>query len=479
MLRALQGKRTAYLPKLVGMILAALTPDKYTFEYLDESVESIDFGSDADMVVITAMTAQACRAYQIAGEFRKRGKVVVIGGIHAAVMREEVLAHCDVLMIGESENSWPVMLEDYENNRLKQVYDAKEYPPVENLISPRIDIIDPARYLCFPIQATRGCPYNCEFCSIEYSSGERYRMKPVSQVINEILAYQEYDKKRGFAGIYEKGFYFVDDNLYVNREYVKELLTALIPLKIRWDGQGTANMAKDDEVLQLLAESGCRTFSIGLESIVPESLQEMNKPKVNKIEEYKAMLSNIAKYGIVPGAYFVFGFDSDDIFVFRRTLAFIQESDVVEPIVSLLTPYPGTKLYERIKNRIYTTYNRSYNSGTCVYTPQNMTAGELQAGMDWMGWKTSEFPFMKKQLEKFWNYGPWKNTPFLTTRERLLLICIALKLGFAGLWEYQRFAFWVAFHRKAKDLKSIIWIMRRRELSMGQSGVLDPADSKI
>ncbi|MDR1558851.1 MAG: cobalamin-dependent protein, partial [Clostridiales bacterium] len=152
LMKAIWGGRSAFIPKLVGMIIAALTPEKYTFQYIDEDVDEIDYESDADLVVITCMTVQAIRTYEISGEFRKRGKTVIIGGIHAAVMTEEVLAHCDVAMIGECENTWPVMLEDFENGRLKRLYDAKEFPPVEQLISPKVDIINPRKFLYYPIQ---------------------------------------------------------------------------------------------------------------------------------------------------------------------------------------------------------------------------------------------------------------------------------------------------------------------------------------
>jgi radical SAM superfamily enzyme YgiQ (UPF0313 family) len=303
-------------------------------------------------------------------------------------------------------------------------------------------------------------------------------MKPVSQVVNEILAYRKFFNEGGFAGVYEKGFYFVDDNLYVNREYVKELLTALIPLKIEWDGQGTANVANDDEILQLLADSGCRSFSIGLESIVPESLQEMNKSKsTNNIESYKSMISNIARKGIIPGGYFVFGFDSDDISVFRRTLDFISETDLVENIYSMLTPYLGTRLYERIKSRIFNTSHFLYNSWCCVYTPKNVTTAQLYKGLAWIGQSSLDFGFMRKQLQKFWNYGPWKNKRRMTAGERIMLAAMGIRLLTVGMPGYANFAFWAAFNRKTKDFKTIVWVMRRHEIAWLMPKSADPAVS--
>jgi radical SAM superfamily enzyme YgiQ (UPF0313 family) len=465
LIRIMTGNSSMYLPPLSAMILAAITPEKHSFLYVDEEIEDIDYDVDVDLVALTAMTMQSCRAYQIAGEFRKRGKAVVIGGIHAAVMTEEAAGHCDALLLGEAENTWPALLEDFEKGALKAVYYAKDYPPVEMLISPKLDIIKHGRYLSFPIQATRGCPYDCDFCAIKHSSGHKYRMKPVQQVVDEICAYEKYNIP-GIVGAYKKGYCFVDDNLYVNREYVKELLTALIPLNIRWDGQGTANLAKDDEVLQLMAESGCRTLAIGFESIEPESLKESNKPSVNKVEEYETLISNIAKHGIIPGGYFVFGFDSDDPSIFKRTVDFIKQSQLLQPNVNILTPYPGTRLYDRLHSRIFNTSCLFYNNWSCVFTPEKMTARDLYFGSLWVSRQTTELEFMRKQLKYFWRFGPWEKNPPLKLSERIALIFLSLKLGLHGLGEYQRFLLWAALQRNAADFKTIIWTLWRREISI-------------
>ncbi|MDR3120889.1 MAG: B12-binding domain-containing radical SAM protein [Clostridiales bacterium] len=463
-LPALKGRTNAYSPRLVAMVLAAITPAEHRFIFIDEDIEDVDFGMDADLVAIAAMTEQSSRAYLVAGEFRKRGITVVIGGIHAAVASEEVAAHCDVLMLGEGEHTWPALLEDFARGEVKPVYNAKDYPPVEVLISPKVDIINHDAYVSYPIQATRGCPYDCDFCSIKHSSGHRYRMKPVEQVVREIREYEKYNKP-GIGNTIKKSYFFVDDNLYVNREYVKELMTAMRGLNIHWDAQGTINIAQDDEILTLMAECGCRSLGIGFESISPETLKEANKPKVNDIKDYSEAIRNIAKKGIIPTGYFVFGFDTDDVTVFRKTLEFISDSDLVQALISVLTPYKGTRLYDRLAPRVFEVSPYLYNSWNCVFTPQLMTAAQLQSGAHWVGKSVSDLEFMKKQLKKFWNYGPWKNNPPLTLFERILLIYAGFLLGLRGLWKYQRFAFWAATQKNAADLQTVIWSMRRNEIS--------------
>jgi Fe-S oxidoreductase len=476
----MKGGKNTFMPKLSAMILAAITPEKHSFKYIDDEIEVIDYeNTDADLIAITSMSVQANHAYRIAGEFRKLGKTVVFGGIHAAVMSEEVLEHCDAIMVGESENSWPALLEDFENGNLKRIYNAKDYPPVETLVSPKVDIIKHDHYLTYPIQATRGCPNDCDFCSIQYSSGHKYRMKPVEQVVNEIREYEKYNTG-GPGGALKKAYYFVDDNLYVNRSYTRALFAAMKDLNITWDGQGTVNTAFDDETLRLMAESGCRSFSFGFESVSQESLKEANKPKYNKVEEYEAAIENVQKHGIIAGGYFVFGFDSDSRQVFQDTTAFIKRANLVQSIFSILTPYPGTRLHDRIdgEERIFCKSWEFYNSWACVFTPKKMTAVELQIGSYWASGEISDLKQMRKSLKNFWKHGPWKTNPPLTIVERIVLIFLGIKLGLNNLGKYQRFLFWVAMQKNAADFKSIMWTLMRHEIvsQVPIAHIYNPAD---
>lgn len=467
LISVMKGGKNTPMPKLSAMILAAITPEKHSFVYIDDEFETIEYDEiEADLIAITSMTVQSSRAYQIAGEFRKKGIPVVIGGIHAAVRSDEVAAHCDAIMIGEGENTWPVLLEDFEKGELKKVYNAKDYPPVEKLVSPRVDIIKHDRYLMYPIQATRGCPNSCDFCSIKYSSGHKYKMKPVEQVIKEIQEYEKYNDG-GIAGALKKAYFFVDDNLYVNREYTKQLFIAMKDLNITWDGQGTLNTAHDDEILQLMAESGCRSFSFGFESVSQESLKEANKPKYNKVEDYVTAINNVQKYGIIAGGYFVLGFDSDGVDVFENTAKFVQDANLIQLVFNMLTPYPGTKLYDRIKGegRIFNRSWEFYNAFSCVYTPKKMSATDLQLGYYWAAAEAMTLEHIKKSFANFWKNGPWKTNPPLKPIERIALIYLGIKLRLNGLGKYQKFLFWVARQKNAADFRSIVWAMMRHEIS--------------
>jgi radical SAM superfamily enzyme YgiQ (UPF0313 family) len=288
-------------------------------------------------------------------------------------------------------------------------------------------------------------------------------MKPVDQVVREIKEYEKYNEP-GIMGALKKGYFFVDDNLYVNREYVKELVTALKDLNIKWDAQGTMNMALDEEMLTLMAESGCRSLGIGFESISQESLKAANKPKVNDVKDYAKVIQNIASKGIIPTGFFVLGFDPDDVSVFKKTLEFIGDTDLIQIMVSILTPYVGTRLYDRLKPRIFDTSFYHYDSRVCVYTPERMTVDQLQQGLFWLDKEVGDLNFMRKQLTKFWNHGPWKNNPRLTFGERIILIGLGIMLGFNGLGKYQRFVFWAARQKNAADLQTIVWTIRRFEI---------------
>ncbi|MDR0417013.1 MAG: B12-binding domain-containing radical SAM protein [Propionibacteriaceae bacterium] len=458
--------------------MANLTPPEYEFTYIDEDIEDIDFDTPADLVGITCMTAQAHRAYRIAEEFRKRGVPVVFGGIHAAVCPAEVARHCDAMVIGEAEHSWPALLEDFRHGRLKPVYRATDFPPVTELTSPRVDVIKHGFYVNFPIQATRGCPYDCDFCSIRHSAGNEYRMKPVEQIVEEIRAYEHYNDG-GPAGVLHRSYFFVDDNFYVNRGYVIELLTALKELDITWHGQATVNVARDDEVLQLMAESGCRSFQFGFESLSPRSLLEANKPRVNKIEDYGVIIEKVQSHGILVGGYFIFGFDSDTIDVFESTVDFVKETKIAQPMLNILTPYPGTRLYNRMADRIIDPNWSNYNAWKSVFTPAQMTADELQFGLYWAAMQVIDMDMIRTGLENFWRQGPWSNLPTLTTTERLVLLYIAARLRRSGEKRFTRFLIWAATHPKACDFRNIMWqIMRTNQIALVRYIAFNPAERR-
>ena len=448
----MNGRSMTVMPRLTAMTLAALTPAKHSFTYIDEEIEDIVFDKiDADIIAITAMTIQARRAYEIAGEFRKRGATVIMGGIHASVLPDEAGQYADAICIGEGENVWPAMLEDFEAGVLKSRYDAKDYPPVTALVSPRTDIFDPSHYFVYPVITSKGCPYNCEFCSIRFSSGHKIRLKPVAQVVEEIKALEKLNGK-----IYKKTYQFVDDNLYANREHAIELFTAVKDLHISWSGQGSLDTAMDDEVVRLMAEAGCQNFSIGFESLSEDSLKEANKTVANQVEKYKSAVQNLTRYGIVPEGFFICGFDSDDKSVFKTIVDFVMEANLINPYINILTPYPGTRLYKRVEHRLCDN-NWSHYGIRSVFTPAKMTSRELETGLCWAYSVTMDLETVKKQLVKFWSNGPWKSNPALTLKERLILLFIGFQLYLnKNFREYSGFLFWAATRRKAATLFVLI-----------------------
>ena len=441
------------IPRLGPMIFAALTPSHYEFIYLDDDYQEVDLEIEADMVALSAMTVQINRTYEIAHHFRKRGIPVVIGGIHASVLPKEVSQHCDATMIGEGENTWLQILKDFEEGGLKKFYDAKDYPPVEHLVSPKVDAINHDHYLMFPVQATRGCPYDCDFCSAKYAAGERYKMKPVTQVVAEIKEYEKVNRKR-FG--YKKIYYFVDENLYVNRKYTKELFSALAKLDIQWTGQGTVDAAFDEEMLELMARSGCTSYAIGLESISEETLAEANKPKINKSQSYDVAIKNLTKYGIIPAGYLIYGFDTDTPDVFKNTVAFVKKNHLMQPFFGVLTPYPGTRLHARVEgeNRIFDRNWDHYNSMTCVFYPKQYSPELITEGVIWSAKQVGNFEAMKKTLDYFWSHGPWPHLKNLTFKERILLRLLGHRIKKKNP-EYASFLYWAAGNKKACSFGTI------------------------
>lgn len=441
--------------KLAPLIFAALTPPTYEFIYVDEEIEDIDFNMEADLIALTAMTGQVNRAYEIADQFREANIPVVIGGIHASVLPEEVGTHCDAVMIGEGENTWPAMLEDFEAGNLKKIYDAKAYPPVNQLVSPRVDVAKHEHYLMFPLQATRGCPYDCDFCSVKHSAGTRYRMKPIEQVVAEIKDMEKYNQKS--FGAYKKSYVIVDDNLCVNRAYAKKLFAAMAELDITWMGQGTIDTAFDEELLDLMAKSGCKTYAIGFESFSDETLREANKPTLHNTDNYEVGIQNLIRHGIMPAGFLIYGFDTDHVHTFQKAVDFIIDKHLTQVHFNLLTPYPGTRLYDKIQEegRIIDTNWDNYITMKSVFKPKQMSPEDLEVGVNWSIKQLATFEVMKDQLSFFWSQGPWPQNKILDLRERIILILLGLKLKSYNK-DIKRFLFWAVRQKNACNFGTIL-----------------------
>lgn len=358
------------MPQLALYILEGLTPPEIKVKIIEEEVESIDFEQECNLVGISCMTATAPRAYELCLEFKKRGKTVVLGGVHPTILPEEALQYADCVVVGEAEGVWKILLEDFQNNTLKKKYhnpipDLKQYVPKDfsKIIKRRL-------FNLIPIMTTRGCPYNCDFCCVTNLFGKKIRHIDIPNVVRDI------QESGG------KNFMFLDDNIIGHPKYAKELFKAIKPLKIKWVGQASVSLlVKDDELMKLAAESGCKALFFGIESVSEEQLQKMRKA-LKEIEHLEAAFKKIKKMGILIHASMVFGFDNDTKDVFDETVQFLIKNKVSTVSFNILTPYPGTKIYEDLKdeNRLITTDWRYYDHNTVVFKPKNMTPYELQIG---------------------------------------------------------------------------------------------------
>ena len=362
-------KRT--LVSLTLPYLAALTPPEWDVKLIDEQLTDVDFKTPADLVAITTWTINSFRAYEIADRFRERRVPVVMGGAHTYFHSEEAAEHCDAVGIGEGENIWPAMLNDAASGRLKKVYRADPLPDLQGLPFPRYDLLDLRKhgfFKTFSIQSSRGCPFHCEFCSERFYLGERYRYRPVQEVIEEIKA----TKARNLL--------FADSNFAGKVDHTMELMEALIPLKVRWSSLWSAYLCTNQKFMDLAQRSGLLHVNIGIESIDPDTLDEMNK-KVNKVREYEEILTNLRKRGISYSLNFIFGWDREKKDIFRSTLAFLRRNKVPVAYFNILTPHKGTPLYDRMKaeNRIIDMQHIGRWPGIiCYIQPKDYSPEELE-----------------------------------------------------------------------------------------------------
>ncbi|MFH1878283.1 MAG: radical SAM protein [Candidatus Omnitrophota bacterium] len=344
----LNGKPIKYkklfLPTLALPTVAGLTPGSVEVGITDEYVQDINFDEDADLIGITAHTPQAPRAYQISEEFRKRGKKTIMGGIHVSACPDEALKYCDCVVVGEAEDLWEDVIRDAEHNRLKNRYEAKARPDLSKLVIPRFDLLDFDNYVIppfaktplIPVQATRGCPHYCDFCSVTPLLGHSIRKKPIAHVIKEI------------ESIKASRFLFADDNIGADPAYSRELFKALIPMKLRWACQMSTTIVKHPELIELAAKAGCHETLIGIESINEESLSLVNKG-FNKVGGYREVFRRLKDVGILAQASLVFGLDGDNIGSLKRTIDTVLDWDANYIYIFVLTPLPGTRVYSRME----------------------------------------------------------------------------------------------------------------------------------
>lgn len=356
--------------------LAALTPAHPDIELrlVDESVDRIPWDWPADLVAISVLTGTAMRAYAIADHFRGRGVPVVLGGVHATLLPEEAARFADSVVVGMGERTWPALIEDFRAGRLQPRYDA---PPLEgdwvpSLPPPRRDLQRHSGYMMpNTVFATRGCKHVCDFCTVS-AVWSRYQRRPVAEVVRDVRA------------LGSRLFVFNDVSLLDDREYAKELLAALVPLRKRWGGLATTLVAQDAELVELLRASGCAYLLLGFESVDQAVLSEIYKG-FNKDRLYEECVRTLHGIGVSVQGCFVFGFDHDDEGVFARTVERVNALRIDIPRYSLYTPYPGTRLFHRLlaEGRILSFDWSLYDTMHVVIRPAKMSPAALAEGFRW------------------------------------------------------------------------------------------------
>ena len=366
------------MPARVLPYLVALTPQRFETRITYEKLEGLQFSDDADLIALTGMINHMPRAIDIAREFKKIGKKVIIGGIGAYTLQDEIekLDIFDSIVVGEVDTAWNIILDDFERGDLKRIYQCQPLKELKGLPFARFDLLkpklyykaltDPKNYIV-PIETSRGCPHGCIFCSVTRYFGKRVRYRPISEVIDEIN--------------YQRGnyFFFTDDNIAINYDRAKELFLALKPLGIHWMGQFDTTVMKNPEILELAGESGCRMAVIGVESLDEDNIVSIQKTH-NLHMHVKELIQCFQKNNIRPMCSVMFGMDHDSPESIMQTVNFMIDNKVGMILPNILTPYPRTPLHEKFKDEnliLHDNYSL-YDSLHCVFQPKQIKPEELE-----------------------------------------------------------------------------------------------------
>lgn len=358
---------------LVFAILAGLTPPEVELDFFDERLEPIPVDHNTDLVALTVETFAARRAYQIACQFRQRSIHVVMGGYHPSLLPDEALVFADTVVIGDAEEIWEQVVRDAQRGRLQRVYRQSKQPSLKGLRFDR-SIFRGKRYKpIVPVQYGRGCRYACDFCSIHAFYGPQTRQRPVAEVVTEIEALDR------------KFILFIDDNLFVDIPKAEELFRALIPLNIRWGCQISIDIAKDTQLLDLMAKSGCFAALIGFESLNEDNLRQMKKGWNLKHGDYDTAIRKFRERGIMIYASLVFGYDHDTLDTFDLTAEFAIRSKCALANINILAPMPGSRLLSRLMDQDRLIFRRwwldpNYRYGQPAFHPHKMSAEQLVEG---------------------------------------------------------------------------------------------------
>lgn len=398
-----RGRVLSSLPSLGLLYLAACTPTGHELHYFDaegDGSEPADLAT-YDLVAINTFSAQVFEAYHVADRLRSYGVKVAMGGLHVSVEPDEALAHADYIFIGEGERTWPAAVAAIEAGTTQRIWDAADFSPIKvnQLPTPRYDLLADRPYSRFPVQTTRGCPWRCDFCASNVMLNEPYRKRPVADVIRDIESIRRL-REHPFIE-------FADDNTFVDHEWGKKLCQELIPLGVKWFTETDISVADDPELLRLMQKSRCRQVLIGLESPERNALEGIEirtNFKSRRAEGSVDAVRQIQDSGITVNGCFILGLDRQTPDVFEQIFDFAMRIPLYDVQITMLTPFPGTPLYERLLKEGRILEPGRWDLCTLFdvnFIPQNMTVDELREGMHWLAEQLYSAKNMRERRRPF------------------------------------------------------------------------------
>ncbi len=400
-----RSKQIASLPSLGLLTLAGMTPNRHECRYIEipdlsSRSTAVDLDDTYDLIAISSYSAQINEAYELALRYRAAGTPVVLGGPHVTALPHEAQKYATSVVLGEGEPVWHEILEDAEAHQLKLIYDARNMDyDLADAPMPAFELLDISKYNRLTVQTSRGCPHQCEFCAGSNLICSHYKQKPVEKVLAEVDRICE---------IWPHPFIeFADDNSFVNKAYWKALLPELVKRNIKWFTETDLTVAEDPALLHMMRDSGCAQVLIGFESPTAgplNGLEERSNWKQNRFTEYRNAIRTIQSHGITVNGCFIVGLDGQTSAIFDQIYTFVQETELYEVQITILTAFPGTTLYERMKKSGRLLEPTNWKKCTLFdlnFRPQGMTGDELRKGFHQLAMKLYSDDFTR-----------WRRTTF-------------------------------------------------------------------